>query len=117
MVNKSKPSVKHMRAFGCLAYVLTLRELRTKWDPKARPALFMGYEESSKAYRVFDIEGDKVVINRDVNFDEAVAGGSLLNGSMSDMTQILNRLGGINVEGASGLRISSTLGSAGTPRV
>ena len=59
MVNKSKPSVKHMRVFGCLAYVLTPKEKRLSGTPKSRPGLFMGYEESSKAYRVYDIEGDK----------------------------------------------------------
>lgn len=35
MVHKSKPSVKHMRVFGCLAYVLTPKEKRLKWDPKS----------------------------------------------------------------------------------
>ena len=59
MVHKSKPSVKHMRVFGCLAYVLTPKEKRLKWDAKSRPGLFVGYEESSKAYRVYDIEGER----------------------------------------------------------
>ncbi|KAF1313360.1 Copia protein, partial [Globisporangium splendens] len=99
MFNKSKPSVKHMRVFGCLAYVLTPKEKRLKWDPKSQPGLFMGYEESSKAYRVYDIEGDKVVISRDVNFDEAVVGGTLLNDSADGMTDILNRLEDIEIEG------------------
>ncbi|KAF1314476.1 Copia protein, partial [Globisporangium splendens] len=99
MVNKSKPSVKHMRVFGCLAYVLTPKEKRLKWDPKSRPGLFMGYEEPSKAYRVYDIEGNKVVVSRDVNFDEAVIGGTLLNDSADGMTDILNRLEDIEIEG------------------
>ncbi|KAF1328883.1 Pol protein, partial [Globisporangium splendens] len=80
MVNKSKPS-------------------RLKWDPKSRPGLFMGYEEPSKAYRVYDIEGDKVVISRDVNFDETVIGGTLLNDSAGGMADILNRLEDIEIEG------------------
>ena len=105
IVNKSKPSVKHMRVFSCLAYVLTPTEKRLKRDPKARPGLFMGYEESSKAYRVYNIEGDKVVISRDVNFDEAVAGGSLLNDSAGGVTDILNRLEDIDIEG--GLRLAN----------
>ena len=56
IVCKSKPSVKHMRVFGCQAYILTPSEKRLKWDPKARMGIFVGYEEVSKAYRVFDIE-------------------------------------------------------------
>uniref|UniRef100_A0AAV1TH64 Reverse transcriptase Ty1/copia-type domain-containing protein n=1 Tax=Peronospora matthiolae TaxID=2874970 RepID=A0AAV1TH64_9STRA len=31
----------------------------------------MGYEEASKAYRVYDIEADQVVISRDITFDES----------------------------------------------
>ena len=34
----------------------------------------MGYEEVSKAYRVYDIEADQVVISRDVTFDESTFG-------------------------------------------
>ncbi|POM58554.1 Hypothetical protein PHPALM_36782 [Phytophthora palmivora] len=72
IVYKSKPNVKHMRIFGCKAYVLTQKEKRLKWDPKAREDIFLGYEERSKAYRVYDIETGKVVISRDVTFDESI---------------------------------------------
>ncbi|KAF0688450.1 hypothetical protein As57867_019868, partial [Aphanomyces stellatus] len=82
IVYKSKPSVKHMRVFGCRTYVLTPKEKRLKWDPKARAGVFMGYEEVSKAYRVYDIEAGQVVISRDVTFDESSFG--LSTGSSSD---------------------------------
>uniref|UniRef100_H3H6A9 Integrase catalytic domain-containing protein n=2 Tax=Phytophthora ramorum TaxID=164328 RepID=H3H6A9_PHYRM len=55
IVYKSKPSVKHMH-------------------PKARAGLFLGYEEVSKAYRLYDIEAGQVVVSRDVNFDESAFG-------------------------------------------
>uniref|UniRef100_A0AAV1TQC8 Integrase catalytic domain-containing protein n=1 Tax=Peronospora matthiolae TaxID=2874970 RepID=A0AAV1TQC8_9STRA len=78
IVYNSKPSVKHMRVFGCQAYILTPKEKRLKWDPKARAGLFLGYEEVSKAYRVYDIEAGQVMISRDVNFDESAFGMSML---------------------------------------
>ncbi|KAG2962656.1 hypothetical protein PC120_g27644 [Phytophthora cactorum] len=74
IVYKSKPSVKHMRVFGCRTYILTPKEKRFKWDPKARAGIFLGYEEVSKAYRLYDIEAGQVVISRDVNFDESAFG-------------------------------------------
>uniref|UniRef100_A0AAV1U9V9 Reverse transcriptase Ty1/copia-type domain-containing protein n=1 Tax=Peronospora matthiolae TaxID=2874970 RepID=A0AAV1U9V9_9STRA len=74
IVSGFRPSVKHMRVFGCRTFVLTPKEKRSKWDPKAREGLFMGYEEVSKAYRVYDIEADQVVISRDVTFDESTLG-------------------------------------------
>uniref|UniRef100_A0AAV1TY31 Integrase catalytic domain-containing protein n=1 Tax=Peronospora matthiolae TaxID=2874970 RepID=A0AAV1TY31_9STRA len=48
IVHNSKPSVKHMRVFGCQVYILTPKEKRLKWDPKARTGIFLGYEEASK---------------------------------------------------------------------
>ncbi|KAG4029055.1 hypothetical protein PC123_g29080 [Phytophthora cactorum] len=63
-----------MRVFGCRTYILTPKEKRLKWDPKARAGLFLGYEEVSKAYRLYDIEAGQVVISRDVNFDESAFG-------------------------------------------
>uniref|UniRef100_A0AAV1THL4 Integrase catalytic domain-containing protein n=1 Tax=Peronospora matthiolae TaxID=2874970 RepID=A0AAV1THL4_9STRA len=55
IVYNLKPSVKHMRTFGCQTYILTPKENRLKWDPKARAGIF-------------------VVISRDVNFDESTFG-------------------------------------------
>lgn len=78
IVYNSKPSVKHMRVFGCQTYILTPKEKRLKWDPKARAGIFLGYEEVSKAYHVYDVEAGQVVISRDVNFDESTFGLSLL---------------------------------------
>ncbi|KAJ8527467.1 hypothetical protein ON010_g14797 [Phytophthora cinnamomi] len=46
---------------------------RSQYDllHKAGEGIFMGYEERSKAYRVYDIEAGQVVISRDVTFDES----------------------------------------------
>ena len=63
-----------MLLFGCHALVLTLMEKRSKWDTNAREGLFMGYEEVSKAYRIYDIEADQVVISPDVTFDKSTFG-------------------------------------------
>ncbi|CAH0520483.1 unnamed protein product [Peronospora belbahrii] len=53
---------------------MTSKEKRLKWDLKARAGIFSSYEEVSKAYRVFDIEEGRVVVSRDVNFDESSFG-------------------------------------------
>ena len=104
MVHKSKPNVKHMHVFDCLAYVLTPKEKRLKWDPKPRPGLFVGYEEASKAYRVYDIEGKRIVVSRDVYFDESVVAGSLLYDTAGSVLKLLTRLEVIDIEG--GYRLS-----------
>ena len=50
--------------------MLTPKDLRRKWDAKARPDIFMDYQELSKVYRVECMTG------RDANFDETIPGGS-----------------------------------------
>ena len=87
IVYNIKPSVKHMRVFGCQAYILTPKEKRLKWNPKACAGVFLGYEEVSKAYRVYDIEAGQVVISRDVNFNESLFGftPSLTNEDVEDL--------------------------------
>ena len=71
IVNGFRPSVKHTRVFGCQVFMLTPKEKRSKWDPKAREAPCVGYEEVSKAYQIYDIEVDRVMISRDVTFNES----------------------------------------------
>uniref|UniRef100_A0AAV1VB90 Integrase catalytic domain-containing protein n=1 Tax=Peronospora matthiolae TaxID=2874970 RepID=A0AAV1VB90_9STRA len=84
IVYKSKPSVKHMRVFGCQAYILTLKVKRMKCDSKARVRMFMGYEEASKAYRVYDIEVGQAVISRDFTSDKSTFDFSMRRSSDDD---------------------------------
>lgn len=67
-----RPSIAHMRTFGCAAYVLTPAKFRRKLDPRGRKGIFLGYEPHSKAYRTW--VGGKIVISRDVVFDESFMG-------------------------------------------
>ena len=74
----SKPSVKHMRVFGCHAYILTLREKRLNWDPKARIVIFYGVWRSLQGISSVRYRGRTNSKNtRDVNFDEATFGFSM----------------------------------------
>lgn len=65
---KPKPSVTHLKTFGCVCYAKVPNEKRSKY--KSVIALLMGYSEFSKGYRLYNIETKKIFISRDVNFDE-----------------------------------------------
>ncbi|MCP4490581.1 MAG: DDE-type integrase/transposase/recombinase, partial [Gammaproteobacteria bacterium] len=65
-----KPGVKHLKAFGCAAYAHVPKDERKKLDSKANKCWFLGYASSSKGYRLFDIKRGKVVVSRDVVFNE-----------------------------------------------
>jgi len=49
-----KPSLKHLRVFGCFAFVHVLKEKRKKLDYRATPGIFVGYSISTKQYFVYD---------------------------------------------------------------
>jgi hypothetical protein len=48
-----KPEVEHFRIFGCSIYIHVPKKKRTKLDPSKRKGTFVGYNESSKAYRIY----------------------------------------------------------------
>lgn len=78
-----KPAVHYLRVFGCIAYVKNTRPGLKKLDDRSTKMVFIGYEEGSKAYRVYDPLTKRVYASRDVVFDEAASwdwsGGGELN--------------------------------------
>lgn len=80
---ESKPSVNHFRIFGCIWYAL-IPTGRHKLDPKSRKYIFVGYCLNSKAYRLFDQENKKIVISRDVQFNEHASWKSSSENQSSD---------------------------------
>ena len=51
-------------------YVHVPKQKRTKLDPSRRKGVFVGYNDTSKAYRIYFSGFKKIDINRDVAFDE-----------------------------------------------
>lgn len=45
-------------------------QLTKKWDPKSQKLMFVGYDEYSNNYRLWDVNTRKIKITCDVNFDE-----------------------------------------------
>ena len=66
-----KPSVDHLRVFRCIAYTKIDGKLLKKLDDRARMLVHLGTEPGSKAYRLLDPQTRKIVVSRDVVFDES----------------------------------------------
>lgn len=68
--NNTKPDVRKLRPFGCVAYVHIPEVERRKLDQKSIRCIFIGYCDTRSAYRFWDPSSKKVKISRDVTFDE-----------------------------------------------
>jgi hypothetical protein len=68
--NGKKPSLTHLKVFGCDAYVHVPKENKSKLDKKAEKCIFIGYKDGLKGYKIWNPETKKVVYSRDVVFRE-----------------------------------------------
>jgi hypothetical protein len=65
-----KPSLTHLKVFGCEAYVHVPKENMSKLDKKAEKCIFIGYKDGLKGYKLWNPETKKVVYSQDVVFRE-----------------------------------------------
>jgi hypothetical protein len=65
-----KPSLQHLRVFGCDSYVHVPKENRSKLDNKVENCIFISYKDGVKGYKLWNPETKKIVYSRDVVFRE-----------------------------------------------
>ncbi|TXG65804.1 hypothetical protein EZV62_007079 [Acer yangbiense] len=57
-----------LHIFGCPAY---FHVTESKLDPRAKKAIFVGFSEGVKGFRLWNSESKKIILSRDVTFDES----------------------------------------------
>ena len=65
----SVPDMSHLRIFGCEAYAL-IPGHRRKFQPRAHRCVLLGYASDAKCYRLWNLETNKIILRRDVRFNE-----------------------------------------------
>ena len=65
-----KPSVEHFRVFGCISHVHVPNSKRTKLNDKSLSCVLLKISEDSKTYRLYDPTSHRIIISRDVVFEE-----------------------------------------------
>lgn len=66
--NGLKPNIEYFMMFGAKCYVHIPTQKRQKLDPTGIAGRLMGYDESSKAYRIYIPSTEKIIVSRDVKF-------------------------------------------------
>jgi hypothetical protein len=64
-----KPSVSHLRSFGCKCFILKRGNLY-KFESRSSDGILLGYTPHDRSYRVFNLETNTVVESCDGTFDE-----------------------------------------------
>jgi hypothetical protein len=68
-----KPNVEKLRIFGCQVYSHIPKDKRNKLEPSGKKGIFVGYSDSSKAYRIYIPDQHNIEVSRDVTFNERMA--------------------------------------------
>ncbi|KAG6481290.1 hypothetical protein ZIOFF_057886 [Zingiber officinale] len=70
MWHNEKLSLNHLRVYGSICHVHVPEKKRTKLDEKSKIGILVGYCSGIRGYRVFDPVGGKIIISRDIIFEE-----------------------------------------------
>ena len=65
-----RPNIGHLRMLGCLTYSHVASEKSLKLEPTTEKGILVGYNEMTKGYRIYLPAQWKLVVRRDVRFEE-----------------------------------------------
>lgn len=63
---KVPPRLGHLKVFRCLAYIHVPKVGMNKLEPRAINGIFIGYDDVSKAYHIYNLQMKKICITKDV---------------------------------------------------
>lgn len=62
--------LSNIRVFGSYCYVHVPKEKRQKLDSKSKKCIFIGYPDNQRGYKIWDNNEGKMIVSRDVFFNE-----------------------------------------------
>jgi hypothetical protein len=72
------PQLGHLKVFGCLTYIYIFREKSGKLGLRAEQKIFVDYDDVYKAYQIYNPQIQKIVVTKDVIFNESFVGFRML---------------------------------------
>ena len=64
----TKPDISYLRSFGCKVLFLNKTPNKGKFEPRAIDGILVGYDDTSKGYRIWVPKDRKIIVARDVKF-------------------------------------------------
>lgn len=63
-LNKTPVGLGHLRVYGCLDYVSTIKSNISKFDPRFVPCVLVGYppDQKEKGYRMLNLETKQIIV-------------------------------------------------------
>ena len=65
-------NLSHLKVFGCTCFVHVQASHHDKLDPRSMKCVFLGYSSTQKGYNCFNPVTNKIVVSRDVKFEETI---------------------------------------------
>ena len=72
LYSSKRQDISHLRVFGCTTYLLLQNQ--PKLALKAYRIILVGYDDQSKRYKCFDCDKRKIIISRDIKFQDDEVG-------------------------------------------
>ena len=66
-----KPTIRHIKTFGCRVFILNDNPQRDKLDNRGLPGIFVGYGDKVKGYLVYVFQTNRMIWTRNIKFLES----------------------------------------------
>lgn len=85
------PTVQHFRDFGSKCYALILKQQQNILGARSQKSIFLGYFNTSKAYKLYDEENKKFILSRDVIFLESDKDNSTIDRQLAHLEKLASK--------------------------
>lgn len=72
LLYKREPNYSLLKIFGCLSYATNVSPHKTKFEQRAYKCIFIGYSLRHKAFKLYNLDTEQVIVSRDVIFYENI---------------------------------------------
>jgi hypothetical protein len=72
LLKNETPNLENIKVFGFLTYASTLQAHRTKFEPRGRTCIFLGYKQGVKGTILYDLHNKEIFVSRNVTHHDNI---------------------------------------------